>query len=199
MGQEYKHAVVSTVRQGQQSQNETLRDTLLSYFFCVYRRKRRCSISKRPHMCQCICYYERTLKQFNAPSARKQRPINTLRVFSLNSCTRRQSSFCFSAIHKHQARLKHDAQSKEAQGVHTTTKLERKDINRPAQTTQTCHASFPLVVSSHRIPLLCCHGRDSRPLPSHTHYQASYSSWHSMSRTMWQLRVTFANSQSCKK
>ena len=41
--------------------------------------------------------------------------------------------------------------------------------------------------------------RDSRPLGSHTYYQASYISWYNMSRAMWQLSATFANSQSCKK
>ena len=71
--------------------------------------------------------------------------------------TRRQSSFCPSAIHNTQARMKHDAHSKKAQDVHTT-KIERKDINMPAQTTKTCHACFPLVASSHHTPLLCCHG-----------------------------------------
>ena len=74
---------------------------------------------------------------------------------------------------------------------------------------ETCRASFPLTVSSHHIPFLCCHGpstvrgehscRDSKPLGSHTHYQASYISWHSMSRAMWQLSATFACSQSCRK
>ena len=82
-------------------------------------------------------------------------------------------------------------------------------MHRPAQTTKTCHASFPLIVSSHHIPILCCHGpstvrgehscRDSRPLGRYTHYQASFISWHSTSRAMWQLSATFANSQSCKK
>ena len=46
-------------------------------FFCVYRRRRRCSISRRPHLCQCVCYYEGTLKQFNAPSARTLKTIDT--------------------------------------------------------------------------------------------------------------------------
>ena len=88
-------------------------------------------------------------------------------------------------------------------------KLKGRDSNKPAQTTKTCHASFPLVVSSHHIPLLSCHGpstvrgehscRDSRPLGSHTHYQASFIPRHSMSKPIWQLSATFANSQSCKK
>ena len=57
-------------------------------------------------------------------------------------------------------------------------KIERKDTNRPAQSTKTRHASFSLTVSSHHIPLLGCHSpstvrekhscRDSRPLGSIT-------------------------------
>ena len=107
-----------------------------------------------------------------------------------------------------EARSKQGIHSKEAQGVHATTKKERKDIHRPAQITKTCHTSFPLIVSSHHRPLPCCHCpstmrgehlcRDRRPLGSHTH-QASFTSWHSMSRAMWQLSATFANSQSCNK
>ena len=87
-------------------------------------------------------------------------------------------------------------------------KMERKDNNKPAQTTPTCHASFPLIVSSHHIPLLSSHGpstvrgggscRDSRPLGIHTDYQASCTSWHSTSWAMWQPKATFASSQSSK-
>ena len=44
--------------------------------------------------------------------------------------------------------LKRGMHSKEAPGVHATIKIERKDIYRPAQTTKTCHASFPLIVST---------------------------------------------------
>ena len=56
-------------------------------------------------------------------------------------------------------------------------KIEEKDANRPAQSTETCHTSFSLVPSHHNR-LLGCHGpftvrgehscRDSRPLGSIT-------------------------------
>ena len=63
------------------------------------------------------------------------------------------------------------AHSTKAQGVHTTTKNERKNTNRPAQSTKTCHASFSLIVSSHHNPSTVrgehsC--RDSGPLGSIT-------------------------------
>ena len=61
-------------------------------------------------------------------------------------------------MHKHQGTFETRHSFQKVQGVHTTTKIERKDINKPALTTKTCHASFPLIISSHHIPLLCCHG-----------------------------------------
>ena len=100
------------------------------------------------------------------------------------------------------AHLKRDTHSKNAQGVHTTTKIERKDTYRPAQSSKTCalpfHLLFPLTTTlSARREHSC---RDCRPpwqrQPS---YRASCISWHSMSRAMWQLKATFANYQSFKK
>ena len=81
---------------------------------------------KKPHMCQCVYYY-RTLKQFNAPSARMLKKINTMKVFSLGSCTRRQSSFCPSTMHRHQGTFVTRRSIQEAQSVHATAKIERKN------------------------------------------------------------------------
>ena len=50
------------------------------------------------------------------------------------------------------------AHSKKAQGCsHCDKTSMKKDSNRPAQSTETCHASSPHVVSSHHIPLHSCH------------------------------------------
>ena len=155
---------------------------------------------------QCVLYNEETLKQFNAPSARKQKTNQHVESFQPHFLHKEAilllpfyNSGMFETRRTFQKRHK----------VYALPKIEGKDINRPARTTKTCLASFPLVVASHQIPLLSCHGastvrgehlcRDSRPLGSQTHYQASFISWHSMSRAMWQLSATFANSQSCKK
>ena len=84
--------------------------------------------------------------------------------------------------------------SKKAQGVHSTTKFEKKDISRPAQSTKTCHAIFSLAVSSHHLHLLSRQGpstvregtscRGSRPLgcitqqPGLMHFLAQHVQGH---------------------
>ena len=64
----------------------------------------------------------------------------------------------------------HVAVSTKAQGVHTTTKIEGKDINRPAQTTKTCHASFPLIK---KLVEARIRGEVLPPRPRRLRFQAS--------------------------
>ena len=92
----------------------------------------------------------------------------------------------------------------------TSSLLERNDA-RPDQltsfrpffhTTSACHFKF-----SHQIPLLHCHNPstvrgESFPRASWqqlTSWQASCTSWHNMSRAMWQLKATLASSQSSRE
>ena len=50
-----------------------------------------------------------------------------MKVFSLNSCTRRQSSFSPSTMHRHQGTFETRRSFQKEQGVHATTKFERKN------------------------------------------------------------------------
>ena len=73
-------------------------------FFCVNRRRRRCSVSKKLHMCQCVCYNEGTLKQFNAPSVRKLKTnqnVESFRPQFLHKEAILLLPFCYSKTPRH--------------------------------------------------------------------------------------------------
>ena len=133
-----------------------------------------------------------------------------MKIISLKIPLKESASFRRSeTIHKHKGTLetRHSFQTGTGCTQHNQ-KLKGRTPTGPLNH-QDLGASFPLIVSSHHNPLLSCHGpskvrgehscRDSRPLGSNTHCQASCISWHSMSRAMRQLKATTANSQSFKK
>ena len=118
---------------------------------------------------KCVCYYEGTLKQFNAPSARMlqtNQHIESSQPQILHKES--ESSFCPSAMHDNMA-----AQNKMREGSHHVHAKNKIEGNRPANSTQT-DMSF--------TPFFICLTQDSSG--SHNIYQASCSSWHSMSRAM---------------
>ena len=118
-----------------------------------------------------------TKRHSTTPSSRMQRTTSTHSKISASNSFKKKKQHTNT-----KARLLRGTHSRKAQGVFATRKIEKKDTDRPAQTTQTCHASFPLIVSPHHNPLLICHGpskvrgehscRDSRSLHSNTHCQA---------------------------
>ena len=155
---------------------------LISISICfdsVQRRRRHGSVTTRtPHQYWCVYDYEGTFKNLTTPSTRMQRNnINSSRIISLKFIQKEaRASFRPSeTIHNHKSTFE-TRHSKKAQGV-LTRHNSKKDTNRPAQSTKTCHTSFSLIVSSHHNPLLSCHSpsvregiscNDSRPLGSVT-------------------------------
>ena len=100
--------------------------------------------SQRNFMCACASV---TLKgrQKNITHLQHEccKPINTSRVFRLNSGTRRQSSFCPSTIHKHQKHV-------ETRNVYTQQqklKISTIPLRQPRPATLFFHSSLPLITS----------------------------------------------------
>ena len=81
--------------------------------FCVYRRRRRCSIPKKPHMCWCVCYYEGTPKPFYAPSAGVLKTNQHVERFQPQFLQQEATLFFALLLFTNtKAYLKHDAHSK---------------------------------------------------------------------------------------
>ena len=114
--------------------------------------------TRTPHQHWCVYDYKRTLKQFNDTlHTHAKNNINSLKNSQPQILSKGSASFRPSeTTHKHKGTFEMTGitHSNEAQGVHTTTKIERKDTNRPAQSTKTCHTFLLTSVSSHHIPLL---------------------------------------------
>ena len=66
----------------------------------------------RPHTCQCVCYNEGTLKQFNAPSARMLTTQSTRWEFPASVPAQGDPPSALLLVTNTKARLKHDAHSK---------------------------------------------------------------------------------------
>ena len=90
-------------------------------------------------MCECVCYHEGKLKQFNAPPARMLKTNQHVESF------RPQFLHKEALLADTQARLKHDARSKKAQRVHTTTKNGRKERYQQARSD---HQDLPRFLST---------------------------------------------------
>ena len=78
-------------------------------------------------------------------------------------------------------------------------KNEKEGPIRPAQTSKTCHTSLLISICSHHIPSPLIVTARRASWQQQPCYQASCISWHNMSRAMWQLKATLANSQSSQE
>ena len=107
--------------------------------------------------------------KFNAPSARKLQTNQHVESFQ-PPFLHKEAIFLLKLYTKHKGTFetRRSYQKKEHKVYIRQQNFERKDINRPAQTTKTCHASFPLV--AHPSPLLSrpVHG-DKRALMPRQH------------------------------
>ena len=115
---------------------------------------------------------------------RAKNKLNTLkRLQPQNSCKGSTCLLSLLTIH-----TKHSGQHGEGRALITkqpkcSFKQNLRDSSKPAQLTGACRSTDRLVQKPNQPRLL----------------STSYNSWHSMSDAVWQLRATFATSQSCRK
>ena len=160
-------------------------------FFLVYRRRRRCSISKGPHMCQCVSYYTRTLKQFNAPSAREQKTNQHVGSFQQKEAIL-LLPFCF---HNTKARQKPDVHSPKKHKVYTLQPNLKGRKSAGPLTTQTSHVSFPLrTFPGTRCPGPCDNFMPPLPTPSPARREGDFVIGSMQSNDMQRLIVHVAGS-----
>ena len=83
---------------------------------------------------------------------RAKNNINSLKTLSLKFLQKeaRASFRHFEIVHKHKCTFETRHPFQKSTRCTHYDKIERKDTNRAAQSTKTCHASFSLVVSSHQ-------------------------------------------------
>ena len=119
------------------------------YFAAVFiDARRRCSISKKPHMCQCVCYCEGTLKQFNAPSARKLKTnqhVESFQPLFLHKEAILLLPCCYSQTPRH---VRNTTVIPKRHTVYTLQQKIERISTGPAQTTKTS------LLSPHPSPLL---------------------------------------------